>query len=378
MEKKKVLFVATVVKTHIMEFHIPYLKMFQNMGWETAVAAKNDYEDPKDCVIPFCDHYYDIPFARIPWKTDNIRSYRMLKQIIDADDFDIIHCHTPVGAMIARLAAASSRKRGTKVIYTAHGFHFFRGAPLLNWLVYFPAEWCLGGLTDVLITINKEDYAFAQKHIHAKRIEYVPGVGIDTARFGAGNQDRPAKRRELGFGESDFLAITVAEMTKNKNHTTVLKAMALLKDRPEFDDFHYLICGRGEQWPALEAEARELGISDHVTFLGYRHDVPELCRCSDLFVFMTMREGLPVALMEAMSCGLPTICQRIRGNTDLIEDGVEGDFIANTPQAVADAMLAMYLDPERRRQMGIHATEKVKQFDKEAIHRMVRNIYLSV
>ena len=131
MEKMKVLFVATVVKTHIMEFHIPYLKMFQDMGWETAVASKNDYEDPADCIIPHCDHYYDIPFARIPWKKDNIRAYQNLKKIIDEGGFDLIHCHTPVGAMIARLAAASARKRGTKVIYTAHGFHFYIYLPSL-------------------------------------------------------------------------------------------------------------------------------------------------------------------------------------------------------------------------------------------------------
>ena len=378
MEKKKVLFVATVVKTHIMEFHIPYLKMFQEMGWETAVAAKNDYEDPADCVIPFCDRYYDIPFARIPWKKDNIHAYKSLKKIIDQGQYDLIHCHTPVGAMIARLAAASARRKGTKVIYTAHGFHFFKGAPLVNWLAYFPAEWLLGGLTDVLITINREDFSFAQKHIHAKRVEYVPGVGIDTARFGAGDHDRAEKRRELGFGASDFLAITVAEMTKNKNHTTVLKAMALLKEKTEYENMYYLICGRGEQWPNLEQEAKELGISDHVVFLGYRHDVPELCRCSDLFVFMTLREGLPVALMEAMSCGLPTICQRIRGNTDLIDEGVQGDFIDNTPQAVAAGMLAMYHDPERRSRMGAAAAEKVKLFEKDSVHEMVRKIYLSV
>lgn len=378
MGNKKVLFVATVVKTHIMEFHIPYLKMFQEMGWETAVAAKNDYEDPADCVIPFCDRYYDIPFARIPWKKDNIHAYKSLKKIIDQGQYDLIHCHTPVGAMIARLAAASARRKGTKVIYTAHGFHFFKGAPLVNWLAYFPAEWLLGGLTDVLITINKEDFSFAQKHIHAKRVEYVPGVGIDTARFGAGDHDRSEKRRELGFGASDFLAITVAEMTKNKNHTTVLKAMALLKEKPEYENMYYLICGRGEQWPNLEQEAKELGISDHVVFLGYRHDVPELCRCSDLFVFMTLREGLPVALMEAMSCGLPTICQRIRGNTDLIDEGVQGDFIDNTPQAVAAGMLAMYHDPERRSRMGAAAAEKVKLFEKDSVHEMVRKIYLSV
>lgn len=129
---KKVLFVATVVKTHIMEFHIPYLKMFQDMGWETAVAARNDYEDPADCKIPFCGTYYDIPFERLPWKAANFRAYRELKAIIDREHFDIIHCHTPVGAMIARLAARDARKRGTKVIYTAHGFHFFKGAPVKN------------------------------------------------------------------------------------------------------------------------------------------------------------------------------------------------------------------------------------------------------
>lgn len=215
---KKVLFVATVVKTHIMEFHIHYLKMFRDMGWETAVAARNDYEDPTDCKIPYCDTYYDIPFERLPWKAANIKAYRELKAIIDREHFDIIHCHTPVGAMIARLAARDARKRGTKVIYTAHGFHFFKGAPVKNWLMFYPAEWLLAPLTDVLVTINKEDYALAKRKIHAKRIEYVPGVGVDTAKFHVGTVDRAEKRRELGLTEQDFLILTVAEMTKNKNH----------------------------------------------------------------------------------------------------------------------------------------------------------------
>ena len=123
--KKKVLFVATVVKTHIMQFHIPYLKLFQEAGWETAVASRNDYENPSGCVIPYCDTYYDIPFERMPWKPKNLKAYKMLKEIIDREHYDIIHCHTPVGALIARLAALDARKLGTRVIYTAHGFHFF-------------------------------------------------------------------------------------------------------------------------------------------------------------------------------------------------------------------------------------------------------------
>ena len=376
--KKKVLFAATVVKTHIMEFHIPYLKLFQDMGWETAVAARNDYENPEDCVIPHCDTYYDVPFERLPWKVGNIGAYRQLKQIIDRENFDIIHCHTPMGAMIARMAAIAARKKGTKVLYTAHGFHFYKGASPVHWLVYYPVEWLLAHVTDVLITMNKEDHALARRKMHAKRIEYIPGVGIDTKRFRAGTTGRTEKRQELGFTESDFLLLTVAEMTKNKNHSTVLKALAQLKEEAEFSSLRYLICGRGENAQNLQQEAQELGIAEHVVFLGYRHDVPDLLRCSDLFVFMSFREGLPVALMEAMSSGMPVICSGIRGNTDLVDDGVEGMIAENTPEAVAQGILKLYRDPELRQRYGIAAAEKVKQFDAENVHRIMKEIYLSV
>lgn len=378
VKKKKVLFVATVVKTHMMQFHIPYLRMFQEMGWETAVASRNDYEDPADCRIPYCDAYYDIPFERLPWKVKNFRSYKMLKEIIDRENYDLIHCHTPVGAMIARLAAMAARKKGTKVIYTAHGFHFFKGAPLLNWLLFYPAEWLLAPVTDVLITINKEDYDRAKRTMKAKRIEYVPGVGIDTGRFGTNCCDRREKRRELGFREEDFLLLTVAEMTKNKNHITHLKALALLKDMPEFANMHYLIVGRGEEWASLEQSAKALGISDHVHFLGYRTDAPDMYHCSDLFLFMPFREGLSVALMEAMGSGMPIICTKIRGNTDLIDDGVSGMFAENNPEALAKAILELYRDPETRAAYGRAAVEKVKLFDSENVHAQVKDIYLSL
>ena len=378
MQKKKVLFVATVVKTHMMQFHIPYLKMFQEMGWETAVASKNDYENPVDCVIPYCDTYYDIPFERLPWKPKNIQSYKMLKKIIDEGNFDIIHCHTPVGAMIARLAALSARKKGTKVIYTAHGFHFFKGAPLLNWLLFYPAEWLLAPVTDVLITINKEDHARAMKQLHAKRIEYVPGVGIKTERFRELTIDRDAKRQSLGYGEKAFLLLTVAEMTANKNHITILKALSLLKDKEEFSNMHYLICGRGEMWASLEANASELGIADHVNFLGYRTDAPELYQVSDLFLFVTLREGLSVALMEAMSSGMPIICAKIRGNTDLVDDNVSGVFSENTPEAVAEHILQLYRDCEKRKALGQAASEKALLYDEKNVLQQVRDIYLSV
>ena len=375
---KKVLFVATVVKTHLMQFHIPYLKMFKDMGWETAVASRNDYENPADCVIPYCDTYYDIPFERTPWKSANLRAYKMLKQIMEEGDYDIIHCHTPVGALIARLAARKVRKKGTKVIYTAHGFHFFKGAPLVNWLCYFPFEWLLSFATDVLITINQEDYARAKRVMHPKRLEYVPGVGIHTEKFRTDSINPGEKRKELGFSEDDFLMLTVAEMTKNKNHITILKAMEMLKGTPDYEHLHYLIVGRGEQWESLEKDARAMGIDDHVHFLGYRSDAPQLYRCCDLFAFMPFREGLSVALMEAMSSGMTIFCSEIRGNTDLVEDGVSGIYVKNDAKSVAQAIANLQADPQLRARLGAGAAEKALLFDDENVHHLMKEIYLSV
>ena len=160
---KKVLFVATVVKTHINVFHIPYLKMLKEMGYETHVAARNDYENPEDCVIPYCDYFHDMPFERNPFKKENIKTYKILKKLMLEENFDIIHCHTPMGGVLPRLVYKNLKNKiNTKIIYTAHGFHFYKGAPLLNWLVYYPVEKYFSKYTDVLITINKEDYNLAK------------------------------------------------------------------------------------------------------------------------------------------------------------------------------------------------------------------------
>lgn len=371
---KKVLFVATVVKTHIMEFHIPYLKLFKEMGWETAVAAKNDFDDPNDCTIPYCDTYYNIPFERDPLKPGNFKAYKALKRVIDEGHYDIIHCHTPVGAMLTRLAAKSARRHGTKVIYTAHGFHFYTGAPALNWLVYYPVERWLARYTDVLITINREDYTRALR-FKAGRVCYVPGVGVDLKKFDAGCVDRMEKRRELGIGQDDFVLLSVGELIPRKNHAAVLHALSILKQMDELDGIQYVICGRGALEQELKSLAAELGLTEHVSFLGYRKDIPAICNSCDLFVFMSHQEGLPVALMEAMACGLPVVCSAIRGNTDLIEDGATGLLADNTPQSVASAIQMMREHPELREQAAAAAQQKIQQFDLNSVIEKMRRIY---
>ena len=156
-ESKRVLIIATVVKTHIMQFHIPTLKLFKDMGWETAVAARNDYENPEDCQIPYCDRFYDIPFERSPFMPQNVECYKKLKDVIDQGDYQIIHCHTPVGGVLGRLAARKARKKGTRVLYTAHGFHFYQGAPLKNWLMYYPVEKLCSFFADDIITVSPKN-----------------------------------------------------------------------------------------------------------------------------------------------------------------------------------------------------------------------------
>lgn len=374
---KKVLFVATVVKTHIMEFHIPYLKMFKEMGWETAVAARNDYENPADCVIPYCDTYYNIPFERNPLKPENLKAYQSLKKVIDEGGYDIIHCHTPVGAMLTRLAAKQARKRGTKVFYTAHGFHFYKGAPAVNWLLYYPVEKWLSRYTDVLITINKEDYERA-KTFKAGKVCYVPGVGIDLKKFNVGYVDKNEKRKEIGIHADDFVLLSVGELIPRKNHEVVIRAMSVLKQEGQLTNLEYVICGRGTYESELKNLAEELDVAGHIHFLGYRTDIAEICNCADLFVFMSHQEGLPVALMEAMACGLPAVCSDIRGNTDLIENNVSGLITSSTPKDVADAVMQMRQDPELRGRMAVKALGAIKKFDLVSVEKKMKEIYESV
>lgn len=371
---KKVLFVATVVKTHIMEFHIPYLKMFKEMGWETAVAARNDYENPADCVIPYCDTYYNIPFERNPLKPGNLKAYKELKHIIDEGEYDIIHCHTPVGAMLTRLAAKQARKQGTKVFYTAHGFHFYKGAPAINWILYYPVEKWLSRYTDVLITINKEDYERA-KTFKAGKVCYVPGVGIDLKKFNVGYVNKEQKRKEIGVSADDFVLLSVGELIPRKNHEVVIRALSVLKQLDKLNHIEYVICGRGAYETDLKKLAEGLDVADHVHFLGYRNDISEICNCADLFVFMSHQEGLPVALMEAMACGLPAVCSNIRGNTDLIEDGVTGLLANNTPEEVAESISEMKSDTALRNRVASAALQKIKQFDLSSVEDEMSKIY---
>lgn len=363
MKKRKVLLVATVVKIHVNVFHIPCLKMFQEQGWETWVCSRNDYDNPKECVIPYCDHYVDIPFERNPLKPGNVKAYKMLREIIEKEQFDLIYCHTPVGAMLARLAGISARKKGTKVIYMAHGFHFYNGAPLLNWMLYYPVEKFLSRFTDGLITINQEDYRRAQK-FHAGKTVLIPGVGIDLDKFQKKEPTRQEIRNKLGIPEGKIILMSVGELTKRKNHMVVVEALAWLKEY----DILYVICGDGPLKAQLRAKAEELGVRERLKLLGFRKDIAELHKAADIFVFPSLQEGLPVAVMEAMASGLPIVASKIRGNEDLISNN-QGGYLINPKDSeqIAKAIEKMIQNPEKREKMEKRNLEIITKYGQETV-----------
>ena len=369
---KKVLFVATVVQKHINVFHLPFLKMFQEAGWETSVCARNDFENKEDCIIPNCDKYYDMPFERNPFKANNLKVFQKLKALIKQEKYDIIHCHTPTGGVLARFAAFASGNKSTRVIYTAHGFHFFKGAPLLNWLLYFPVEWFCSFFTDTLITINQEDYAFAQKHMHAKEIRYVPGVGLDTEKFVPSEEQKRQKRIELQLPEDAYLIMSVGELTQRKNHETVIKVMEKIK----IPNCYYLIVGGGEKEEYLKKIAVDTDVKENIIFLGRREDVDTLCCAADVFCFLSFQEGLPVALMEAMAAGLPCVASSIRGNVDLIQDGRNGILVSPTDVNDAKCAIETLLEDESLRlAMRENNMEDIKAFDFENVGKIMMEIY---
>ncbi len=362
---KKAAFIASVTG-HIKCFHLPYLEYFKTAGYETYVLTK-DKE-----AIDFCDRHISIPFERSPFSKNTFKAYRELKRVIDKENFDIIHCHTPVAAFLTRLATRGARKKGTKVLYTAHGFHFFKGAPLLNWLIYFPIEWLASFFTDGLITINSEDYKNATKYLHAESTYYTHGVGVDLNKFSPIENPQREIYEELNIPEDARILISVGELNKNKNHQVIIRAMSQIEN----GNIYYLIAGVGELKNSLSALSRELGIENRVKFLGYRDDISTLLKASDIFCFPSYREGLPVSVMEAMASGLPVVASATRGNIDLIDNNRGGFLCAPAcPEDFKEGIEALLEKSDLRDSFAQYNKEKIKSFSLDNVKKEITDIY---
>ena len=369
---KKCLLIANVASMFA-HFELDTIRMLQEAGYEVHVAAGPSIAGPEreEEVMASGAVFHKLPEIRSPFKPENIRAYRILERLMKKEQFTFVHCHTPMGGVLGRLAA--SRTKMPYVIYTAHGLHMYKGAPLKNWLFYYPVERWMAAKTDVLITITTEDYRLAQKKLHARRVVYVPGVGIDCDFYGAAGETRRETRKALGIADDEILLLSVGELIENKNHAVVLRALGLMQT----DRLRYCIAGVGDRESALRKQAEELGIASRVTLLGYRTDVRELLGAADVYLLPSRREGLNASMMEAMAAGLPCICTDTRGNDDLIAEN-QGGFRVH-PEAEntwSRAIRKMASDPGLRARFGAFNRERVrKAFSRERVQERMRRIY---
>ncbi|OUQ46348.1 hypothetical protein B5E64_06210 [Drancourtella sp. An12] len=377
---KKMLMLASVASM-IGQFNISNIEILQTMGYEVHVACNFDkgsawteerIQELKRKLRQMKVHYFQIDFERNVMKLNQEwKAYKQVLKLARKYHYTFIHCHSPIGGVVGRLVG---HKTNTRVIYTAHGFHFYKGAPIQNWLIYYPIEKFLSRFTDVLITINQEDYHRAKRKFHAKRVEYVPGVGIDVEKFRNVTVDIPKKRAEFGISPDDTVLLSVGELNKNKNQEIVIKALVKLHQ----SNVKYLLVGQGTLRGYLEKLARELGVEKQVIFLGFRQDVAEIYKIADIFVFPSKREGLSVALMEAMASDLICIASDIRGNRDLILN----KNLLFDQKRINDVLFSIengvdiLRSPENRKE--VINEQSLEKFSEKIIKKRMRYIYISL
>ena len=374
--EKRVLILASVASM-IGQFNRDNISLLQEMGYKVDVACNFKNESTfseesakqlKKELIEQGVRCFHVDFSRSPVQIGkHVQCYRTVKRLMIENQYLFCHCHSPIGGAIARIAGHATK---TKIIYTAHGFHFYKGASVLNWAIYYPIELLLSYWTNCLITINKEDYYRAKYKFHAKKTVYIPGVGIDSKRFQNLGISREQKRQELGLSKEDIFILSVGELNKNKNHEVVVRALAGLKGQ----NIVYMIAGEGNQKEHLKTLAEENGVS--LRLLGFREDICSLLEAADVFAFPSKREGLSVSVMEAMFMKKPVIASKIRGNTDLIKDGENGLLVHPNTVKVWEQGLYKMLNTMNSYRLG--EKKRLEPLEKNSIHEKMICIYQKV
>lgn len=348
-------------------------KVLLSMGHEVHIAANfnseiDQFEHPD--VIK-----HQIDFDRNPFSKQNLKALNQLKQLFEQEYFDLIHCQSPSGGAITRLAANKTRKKGTKVLYTAHGLHFFKGAPKKNWIMYYNFEKFLARYTDCIITINDEDYKNAKEKLKIKDVRHVHGVGIDLDKFKPQTKEKKASlRKEYGYKEEDFILIYVGELSYRKNQDMAIDVINKLKDT--IPNIKLLLVGTGALREKYEDKIKALGISKNVEILGYRKDISNLMTLSDMCISTSRQEGLPVNIMEAMATGIPLIVTNCRGNRDLVKDKKNGYIVEL--YNLLDFIKLVYLifnDREIRNKFSSNNLIMIKNFSIMNIRKEMIEIY---
>ena len=351
-----------VTSTDLMmvQFLVPHIKYLCSNGYRVDVLCSNvggRVCEVKEELKDYAENFFEVSLQRSPLSIKNLSGYFEVKRIINKNQYDFIWTNEPVMGVVTRLAAKRSRQRGTKVMYMVHGFHFYNGAPKANWIIFYSIEKMMAKHCDIITTINNEDFEMA-KQFKAQDAKYIHGIGINTDRLNNTTEQKNI-REEIGLSKEDFIVLSVGELNENKNHRVIIRALAQLNDK----SIHYVICGKGDQLNNLISLSKELGVESNVHFLGYRTDVVDICNQSDLFAFPTYREGLGLAALEAMYCGLPLVTSNSRGPVDFMKNGETGYICdPNKPEEFAKAISDIKSDKHIRIKMSENNKKTAKPF----------------
>ena len=375
MTKKALL--VTTVSGFVPQFEMNNVRLLQELGYEVHYAS--NFSVPmyrideaelkaKGMVL------HDIPLQKEPSRIrQNRQAIRRLKKLISEEGISLIHCHNPMGSVAARMAASHKQY----VIYTTHGLHYFKGAPHVNRL-FDLAERALAHRTDLIITINREDYERACTYRLRKggKAALIPGVGVDMDRFCPRPGLRRQVREELGVPEEAFHLVTAAELNENKNHQVVIEAIAKLGRK----DIVYSLCGSDAVSRSTSAQlknlVRENGLEEQVRFLGLRSDMERVLQSADAFAFPSKREGLGLAAVEALACGVPVIASDNRGSREYLKDGVNGICCrADSPDDFAQALTRFADDRDFLASCGKAARSSVGRFDRRETEKVMKALY---
>lgn len=371
----RLLFVTTIPGT-LRAFLLPFAQHFQAKGWQVDAMAQGISNCPK-CLHSF-DRVWEVEWSRNPLDPQNlIIAPQQIRKAIAQQDYDIVHVHTPVAAFVTRYALNNLRQQGRpKVIYTAHGFHFYRGGKLLKNLSFLALEKLAGRWTDYLVVINGEDEEAAKRYgiVPTERVCYTPGIGVDTEYYSPGNVPEAEVmrvRQELGLSAETRLFLSIAEFNPGKRHQDILKALAQLGR----SEVHLAFAGTGPLMEQMKQLASDLGIKSQVHFLGYRQDVPALIRASTATLLASEREGLPRSVMESLCLEIPVIGTQTRGIRDLLAG--ECGLLVNLGdvEELAQAMARILDRPEEAKMMGKRGRERMKGYEVRQIIKLYEDMY---
>lgn len=373
MNSKKILLTATV-QSHICQFHKLLAKLLQENGYEVHVAARDNLAEKNGLQMEYVDKVFDIPFDRSPFSIKNIKAYKELSKVLKENKYEIIHTNTPMGGMVTRLAANKYRKKnGTKVFYTAHGFHFYKGAPKKNWLIYYPIEKSMSRLTDKLITITNEDYKLASEKFHCD-VVHIHGVGANSEKFYVmSDEEKSSIRQKLGYSSNTKLILNIGELLPNKNQKAAIIAMRQVKE--QYPESRLLIAGNGPELDNLKRLVIENKLDNYVEFLGYTTEINKYFNIADCVVACSYREGLPLNVMEAMLCGKAVVASNNRGHRELVKDGETGFIVdADDIDAFAEKIKAVL---DNSSNFKTSALISVAPFTDKNVINELKNIYFN-